>query len=261
MNKKSETRQSKIVNYWNSSLLYSYESSTSHADYDLAILDNIIENKVLNKILMVTKQNKLTRCLDIGAGYGRFLPTFEKFFSEIVLLEAAEKIYIDLKDRVKDNQNTECVLSEFEDFEDSRKYDLIFASGILYLYENDMVYHFFEKSKSMLAEKGFFILRDFIAQPPIVSESRYVDGAFCNYRKSKFWVDMASSHGFELLEIKRSKPCLIFLRNAYAMRLLRFFRISNMITRSFSINAAMKFGKWDLNNNKVQTVFIVMRMR
>ena len=90
---KYNNKISNIIEYWNSELLCSLESSTSHADPDLAYLDNIIENRELRRILSQYRDEKEGKCLDVGAGYGRFTGTFLSCFDEIVLLEAAPEIF------------------------------------------------------------------------------------------------------------------------------------------------------------------------
>jgi ubiquinone/menaquinone biosynthesis C-methylase UbiE len=74
-------------------MLCSLESSTSHADPDLAFLDNVIEKRKLHELLAHQLHNRGGSCLDIGAGYGRFVPVFQDYFARIVLLEAAERIF------------------------------------------------------------------------------------------------------------------------------------------------------------------------
>lgn len=250
-----------IIKYWNTDLLCSLESSTSHADPDLSYLDNVIENRLLQNLLSEYRQEKCDKCLDVGAGYGRFAPTFLKFFSETVLLEAADQIFSKLLDLWKNEKSIDCKSGTFESFEEETGFDLIFSSGVLYLYDDEMVYQFLEKAKRSLNKQGLLILRDFVAEPERVMKSAYVENGSCCYRSPQFWSDTASSLGFPMLQILRSKPRLAFLRNMKVLRLLRLLHLSVWLRSPITIDAAMRFGNMRMKGNDIQTVFIVMRAR
>jgi SAM-dependent methyltransferase len=252
---------SNIIRYWNSELLCSPESSTSHADPDLAYLDNLIEKRVLSNILTCHVQQYQKRCLDIGAGYGRFAPTFLQFYEDIVLLEAAEKIYEQLLTLWQKSNAILCQLGTFESFDDEQKFDLIFASGVLYLYDDEMLYRFLTKSRSMLAQAGLLILRDFVSEPPKVTKSAYVEDGFCYYRSPEFWTNVAQVYTLDLLEVRRSKPHLGLLRNSRVLKILRLLRVKKWIRHDRVIGAAIRFGDWQLTGKGVQTVYLVMRAK
>ncbi len=250
-----------IINYWNRELLCSFESSTSHADPDLSYLDNIIENNILTGILKEFKKYhiKQGKCIDVGAGYGRFTPTLKNFFEDIVLLEAAERIYKRLESLWKFDNSVKCKYGTFEAYENGKKYDLIFASGLLYLYDEEMVQQFLKKGRNMLAKDGLLIIRDFVAEPQKVIKSGYVEGSFCYYRAPYFWKGVAPPFKFEVLQIVRAKPKLSFLRNRKMLNLLRNFQASKLLRNHNIAKAAMIFGSRQLAGKGIQTVYIVMR--
>lgn len=252
---------SNIIRYWNSEMLCSPESSTSHADPDLVYLDNVIEKRVLNDILTCHIQETHRRCLDVGAGYGRFVPIFKKFYAEIVLLEAAKKIYKELHSLWQNSEGVSCHSRLFESFTDEQKFDLIFASGVLYLYDDDMLHQFLKKSRTMLAKTGLLILRDFVSEPSQVTKSTYVENGFCHYRSSQFWAEVAQVYDLDLIEVQRSKPRLSFLRNHRIYGLFRRFRLTSVLRHSNVANIAMKLGEWQqYASHEVQTVYLIMRV-
>lgn len=250
---------SNIVKYWNSALLCSPESSTSHADPEIAFLDNMIENRVLRDVLGSCAKENVRRCLDVGAGYGRFVLTFQEFYPEIVLLEAADRIYNHLLSQWQNEECVSCKFGTFESFEDGQSYDLIFASGILYLYDDNMTSRFLDKSRAMLMPKGLLILRDFIAEPSRVTKSQYVKDGFCYYRSADFWDDAAHSSGFEILQINRSKPRLTLLRHPRIVRVFRRLHVMESLGHPRFADLAMKFGNWRLTGSAIHTTYLVMR--
>jgi len=256
------TEIEKIVSYWNTNLLCSRESSTSHACPDLAYLDNAIENRLLQRILTDRHARNIAqrRCLDVGAGYGRFVPTFHQFYADIVLLEAADSIYSKLFSLWGHMANVSFALSTFERLEDEREFDLIFASGVLYLYDDGMLQRFIEKCRNLLAKTGLLILRDFVATPPRVTKSAYVENVSCHYRSLQFWHDCASPWGFEPLRVYRSKPHLTFLRRSRVLSALRRLRLSRSLRYPMSVATAERFGNWKISGNEIHTVYLVMRV-
>lgn len=249
----------KIIRYWNEALLCSPESSTSHADPDLAYLDNAIENHILAEFLQ-TWASQGHNCLDIGAGYGRFVNLFKGRYAHIVLLEPAEQIYTKLINLWKQDPRVECHNADFESYVDDRGFDLVFASGVLYLYSDKMLLSFARKAISMVNPNGIFLLRDFISLPDEqVLASGYVKDGFCYYRTPQFWRELTAGLGIELLEIKRSKPTLAWLRNKRMLSLLRMLRLKRMCRWQTTINAAMRWGRFQMSHGNIHTVFIGMK--
>jgi len=254
-----QDERDKIIQYWNDALLCSPESSTSHADPDLAYLDNIIENHILAESLQ-TWGAQGHNCLDIGAGYGRFADLFKQYYTHIVLLEPATQIYTRLTSLWGQDPQIECHDADFESYVDARSFDLIFASGVLYLYSDEMLLSFARKAISMLNPNGIFLLRDFISLPdPRVLASSYVKDGFCYYRTPQFWRELAADLGIELLEIQRSKPALPWLRNKRTLSLLQILRLKRMFRQKTIINAAMRWGSFHLSHGHIHTVFIGLR--
>ena len=250
-----------IIDYWNEEGLCSKESSTSHADPDVAYLDNAIENRVLEQILDSYAVGRC-RCLDVGAGYGRFTELLHRFYSEVVLLEAAEQIYSRLVKLWDGRPGIRCHKSVFESYVDGEKYDLIFASGVLYLYSDEMLYAFAKKAVSMLTKDGLFVLRDFLSvQKPQVSKSNYVKDGFCYYRMHQFWIKFATRFGLELRLIKRSKPRISLLRCRRTLRIMKKLRLKWFYRCRPVISSLMHLGSFRIGGRGIQTVFIAMSVK
>ena len=100
----------------------------------------------------------------------------------------------------------------FESYVPSTAFDLLFTSGVLYLYNDEMVTSFMAKARSMLVTRGLLILRDFVAQPAEIRKSAYVDDGYCYYRSPKFWKEQALQHEFMTEHIGLSKPKIGLVR-------------------------------------------------
>jgi len=252
---------SRIIDYWNEEGLCSKESSTSHADPDIAYLDNAIENRILQQILDSYAVGRC-RCLDVGAGYGRFTELLHRFYSEVVLLEAAERIYSKLVKLWGERQSVRCHKSIFESYVDEEKYDLIFASGVLYLYSDEELSTFTQKAVSMLSKEGLFILRDFLSmKEPQVCKSNYVKDGFCYYRTPRFWMNFATNFGLELRLIKRSKPRICLLRYRRVLRIMKKLQLKWFYRCRPVISSLMHLGCFRIGGKEIQTVFIVMSVK
>jgi SAM-dependent methyltransferase len=198
--------------------------------------------------------------MDVGAGYGRFASLFRRFYSQVILLEPAGRIYEKLVDLWGQDPRIECYNCDFESYIDKGNLDLVFTSGVLYLYDDKMLESFARKATSMLAEGGLFLIRDFISVPDRqVVQSDYVEGGFCYYRTSLFWDELATRLGVELLEIRRSKPSLSWLRNRYVLALFRKLNLKKNYRRQTVVGAAMRLGNFEVCRRGLQTVFIGMR--
>lgn len=252
-------KRSDIVRYWNAEQLCSLESSTSHSHPDLAYLDNHIENHVLAALLRSNGQIGRARCLDVGAGYGRFTSTFRKFYSEIVLLEAAPSIYGRLQALWREQAGVSCVEGTFESFESDAMYDLIFASGVVYLYDDCMVDQFMAKARLMLGEGGLLVFRDFIAEPQVIIKSAYIKEGSCHYRSPSFWYEVADKHGFQVLDAVRSKPRLRPLRRPSVLKVLTKMRATKILRYPWCIAVVHATGGWQSCGDDIRTSYIVMR--
>ncbi|MDT8301042.1 MAG: class I SAM-dependent methyltransferase [Sedimentisphaerales bacterium] len=257
----SNNSRNRIIDYWDKAQLCSLESSTSQADPDLAYLDNAIENRILQQILDSYAVGRC-RCLDVGAGYGRFAELFRGFYSEVVLLEAAERIYDKLVKLWSDRPGIRCHKSDFESYVDEKKYDLIFASGVLYLYSDEQLYAFAKKAVSMLTKEGLFVLRDFLSvQKPQVFKSNYIKDGFCYYRTPQFWMNFATRFGLELRLIKRSKPRICLLRYRCILRIMEKLRLKWCYRCRPVLSSLMHLGNFRVGGRGIQTVFIVMSVK
>ncbi|MCP4607829.1 MAG: methyltransferase domain-containing protein [Planctomycetes bacterium] len=202
------------------------------------------------------------KCLDVGAGYGRFTELLRRFYSEVVLLEAAERIYDKLVKFWSDRKGIRCHKSVFESYVDEEKYDLIFASGVLYLYSDEMLYAFAQKAVSMLTKEGLFVLRDFLSvQEPQMCKSNYVKDGFCYYRTPQFWTNFATRFGLELRLIKRSKPRICLLRYRQVLRIMKKLRLKWCYRCRPFISSLMHLGNFRIGGTGIQTVFIVMSVK
>ncbi len=252
--------QNRIIEYWNKALLCSLDSSTSHADPDLAYLDNAIENRILEQFLSVWAVD-CGNCMDVGAGYGRFAGLLGRFYSRVVLLEPANRIYKTLRSLWGQDPKIECYNCDFESYIDSRGFDLIFTSGVLYLYGDEMLEYFARKAISMLNENGILLIRDFVSVPNRqVVQSSYVENGFCYYRPPAFWDALANRLGVKLFEVRRSKPSFSWLRNRYLLSLLGVLGLKGIYRRQIIINSVMRFGNFHLVSRGINTVFIGMKL-
>ena len=254
-----QTKRSRIIEYWDGALLCSPESSTSNADKDVAFLDNAIEHQVLERHLRAWG-GPGRRCLDIGAGYGRFTDLFTRFYESVVLLEGSPRIYEALCQQWGSHEQVQCHRTEFEGFEDDKKFDLIFASGVLYLYDEDMLGEFVDKAVAMLNPGGLFVLRDFVAiDKPLVLESNLVTEGSCYYRTPEFWQGLAAERNLKWLEIAASKPLLRLLRSRGVLRVLRRIRLKKLLRNSLVINSICAGGDYRLRGDGYHTVFMGMQ--
>jgi hypothetical protein len=147
----------------------------------------------------------------------------------------------------------------FESYVPSTAFDLLFTSGVLYLYNDEMVTSFMAKARSMLVTRGLLILRDFVAQPAEIRKSAYVDDGYCYYRSPKFWKEQALQHEFMTEHIGLSKPKIGLVRKPRVLKVLRRLYLSKLLRHPILINQIVRFGSWQMHNNQVETVFIVMR--
>ena len=253
-------RRQQIIEYWNAERLCSLESSTSHAHPDVAFLDNAIENRMLGSILSKYAKEEGRRCLDVGAGYGRFTPTFRRYYEQVILLEGASSIYDRLYDLWGRTPGVKCVSDTFEDFTDRNQhaYDLLFASGVLYLYDDAMVRRFMSDARRIGSQQQLLILRDFIAEPARTMESAYVRGGHCYYRSRDFWKRVASDCGFALLEVVRSKPKLALIRHPRFLRAAEALGLSRAFRSNTAANLSYRWGDWGLQPRAIETAYIVV---
>jgi SAM-dependent methyltransferase len=248
----------RIIKYWDSAQLSSPESSTSHADPNLAFLDNAVEHENLRRLLRANSAGG-ELCLDVGAGLGRFTMLFREFYERVVLLEGAPSLFDRLQERWKDTPGVSCVGDIFEGYEPNQRFNLVFASGVLYLYNDEMLTDFFRRACAVLSNGGLIVLRDFLTSKPQRYTSQYVEDGWCHYRTHEYWSGVALRHGLELLEISRTRPAASLLRDSRMRALLTRLRAARVYRNATLIRIVRRFGSYRLGGRKIHPVFITMR--
>lgn len=262
MTSKSEPQlHQRVIDYWDRAGLSSLSSSTSQNDDDFARFDNAIENRRLAKILHELSRPG-GRCLDIGAGYGRFTQTMKAYFDFVVLLEGSPRIYDTLNNLWKNDPLVRCIKSDFEGFADSEKFRALFASGVVYFYSDQALYEFLSKANAFLEDGGNLILRDFVSLPTArVMHSTYVRGANCYYRSVIDWGRIAHKCGFNLVFAERSKLPVKMLRNPWVIRLMEMFRFKSLLNERNALRFCYEDSRFQLGRVGIQTSFLVLRKK
>jgi len=235
-----------IIKYWSSAGLSSLNSSTTNSDPFLAGIDNSIECSILNDLI---SGKRVLRCLDIGAGYGRFTPVFLRNCESITLLELTERW----------GGCAECIPVSFEDYSFSLVYDLILASGVLYLYNDIMMDAFFKKVSSLQSAGDKLLVRDFVSNVNLKMPSGFVSGGECYYRTIDWWRDYSLNYGYSLVSFQRSKPHLDILRKPRFRKLVRIGRLQFMFQNCFSYWVMKKFGNFQMGVKQTDTVFLAFQ--
>lgn len=258
------TKIRKIIDYWNKDGLCSKESPTSHADPFLVKIDNYFETRQLSDFIIESTTNE--QALDIGAGYGRLAKVLAEHFRHVVALEGADRIFAVLEQEMKSFDNVIPIHGTFEDLTEKwgGQFDLILASGILYLYNDEMVNSFFENVKKILAPNGMLILRDFVVNgEKIYKKSAYVQDGGCYYRNQLCWKDIAGRYDMNVYKYVKSKPDLNFLRNTRIAKIINFSILTEFILRKIpvdkSYNRFIDTREFFAKQNNIYTVFIVIK--
>ena len=224
-----DERLRRIIRHWDRAGLCSPAHSTCSGSPWLAKLDNYVESRLLSDMVAQVRGDMRGRAaaLDIGAGYGRLSEVLARHFQVVHALEAAPQVHGKLQERMASRSNVHCYCACFEDFEVSPgMYDLAVVSGVLYLYDDQMVNGCLLRLSSVLAPGGYVVIRDFlVSAPPIRIPSTYVEGSACFYRDRRWWEERCSHFGFKLLRLRPSKAELFCLRASPVMRLLETFRL------------------------------------
>jgi len=254
----------KILDYWNKDGLCSKDSPTSHADPFQTKIDNYFETRQLTEF--ISKLPAKERALDIGAGYGRFAKVLAGYFKNVVAVEGADRIFTVLEQEMNPFDNVISIRGSFESLADKweNKFDLILASGILYLYNDEMVNSFFEAVKKNLSPNGVLILRDFVVKGERINKkSVYVQNGNCYYRDQIFWNDFTNQYGMKMYKFVKSKPDLRFLRNPIVTKTIKLFHFTEFLLRAITagfkynnfIDARESFTKTDC----IYTIYMVIK--
>jgi SAM-dependent methyltransferase len=259
----------RIVSYWSTAGLSCPISSTSSADPLIAAFDNDIENRVLGRLLSELDKDLVVGspriyALDVGAGYGRFTQTFLEHFDKVFLLEGAAGIHAELLSHWSGREDVACLRGVFEELQKMPVVDfsLIFASGVLYLYDDDCVDQFFVKAESLLTlgTGCRIVLRDFVSPTSRVLNSSFVEGGFCYYRDIDYWRRACEKHDLELVKVIRSKPAMRFIRSTIFNSFARRLKVQCVIFNSKRVRDFFcKHGGWSFDSNDIHTVFIEIK--
>lgn len=200
----------KIINYWDTAGISSFDSSTSIKNQDIASVDNYVESKILSDLIndyciTTTFNNSDKKGLDIGAGLGRFSIILAQYLQTVHALEPADSLYQELTERCKNIKNIRIFNTSLESFDSSDTYDIAIVSGILYLYSDEMVCNFLNKLIMHMNSNGTIIIRDFIVQNERKTlKSAYIKNGYCYYRNTQYWEDIAKKYQLDCIEIFRS---------------------------------------------------------
>ncbi len=259
------TELSKILNYWNKDGLCARDSPTSHADPLFVKIDNYFETRQLNDFIMESSINE--RALDVGAGRGRLSRVLAEHYTHVVALEGADRVFAVLQKEMKTFDNVAPVHGSFEDLAEKwdDPFDLILASGVLYLYDDEMVDSFLEAVKKNLSPNAVLILRDFIVKGErITRKSVYVQDGNCYYRNRDFWRELADRHRLRMLRCVKSKPDLHFMRKTRMAKTIALLGLAEFISRKIAVEKMYaRFihapRESFTRENTIYTVFMVMK--
>lgn len=252
-----------IVNYWNTAGLCSLDSSTSMKDEHIAIFENYIESRLLSEILAkycIQRSNHLIG-LDVGAGLGRFSVVLAQYLKHVYAIEPAPQLYVKLKDRCKIVQNISVSNESLESFASSEMVDFTVVSGVLYLYNDEMLSYFMDRLDSLLRPRGVIVIRDFIVPGEVKKlRSSYVKGAHCYYRDLDYWQKVAEQYNMDLVEVFRSVP----LYNPYVAKIMAPLGLNRIYALSFV--KKMGYARVDMlrkdnggfKDGEINTVFITL---
>jgi SAM-dependent methyltransferase len=254
-----------IVNYWNAAGLCSLESSTSIKDEYIASFENYIESRVLSDIVakycqQIQKSDPVVG-LDVGAGLGRFSIVLARYLKHVYAIEPARQLYVKLGDRCKNIRNISILNESLESLTLPIMADIAVVSGVLYLYNDEMLSHFMDKLNSHLRPGGIVIIRDFIVSDGTKKlRSSYVKGAYCYYRNSDYWRDVAEARGMNINEIFRSVPPY----NHHILRVMALLKLnwiySLPIVKKLAYKQILRTRKGNENfkSGDINTVFIIL---
>lgn len=217
-------RLARIIEHWDRAGLCSAAHSTCSGSRWFAEFDNYLETRLLSDIIrqrMDTGRSRRT-ALDVGAGYGRFSEVLAKHFGRVHAIEAAPNVYCVLRQRMAGITNVRCHCTCFENFDAApRSYDFVVVSGILYLYDDDMVNDFLQHLSGIMGSPGYVLIRDFVVyESSVVIPSGYVEGSYCHYRSAGWWREESARHSFALACVRPSKPQFFRLRRCRPLGLL-----------------------------------------
>lgn len=111
----------------------------------------------IKKLLL--KIPKVDRSIEIGAGFGRLLPSYQFRVKKIVLSDPSAKLISKARKKYKHNRNVEFMQSTLENIKDKKKaksFDLAIMVRVLHHIED--VDTAFSTISDLLKDRGYFIL-------------------------------------------------------------------------------------------------------
>ena len=116
------------------------------------------------EILSSLKKNKEINVLEVGCGHGTWFGFISRlgFFKKIkyVGIDFSEKRIVAAKNLFKKNKNAKFLVSDYLEYADGKKYDLIFFIEVFqYVGKKDFA-KFFKKTKGMLKRDGYAVIID-----------------------------------------------------------------------------------------------------
>ncbi len=131
---------------------YDYPSYWKGRDYEHAS-----EFLAIKSLLL--KIPKVERSIEIGAGFGRLLPSYQFRVKKIVLSDPSAKLISKARNKYKHNKNIEFIQSTLDNVKKSKKarsFDLCLMVRVLHHIDN--IDKAFDAISSLLKDRGYFIL-------------------------------------------------------------------------------------------------------
>lgn len=108
---------------------------------------------------LLLKIPRVDRSLEIGAGFGRLLPSYQFRVKKVVLSDPSAKLISRAKNKYRSNKNVEFMQSTLDNIKNSKKnrsFDLCIMVRVLHHIDN--IDKAFQTIHSLLRERGYFIL-------------------------------------------------------------------------------------------------------
>jgi cyclopropane fatty-acyl-phospholipid synthase-like methyltransferase len=137
------------------------------------------------------------KLLDVGFGSGRDSLHFDASGYEVVSVDFASEVY----SRGKILLNTEVLLVDIRDIKYKNEFDAIWASAVLFHYNDQEILDVLARCHSALKDHGVMYISFKYGEEALVRHGRF----FNDFTESKFNDLMASMPGFEAIEIWKTQ--------------------------------------------------------
>lgn len=137
------------------------------------------------------------KILDVGFGSGRDSLHFDANGYEVVSIDFASEVY----SRGKILLNTEVLLVDVRDIKYKNEFEAIWASAVLFHYENQEILDVLARCHSGLKENGVMYISFKYGDEALSRHGRF----FNDFTESKFNDLIASMPGFEVVEIWKTQ--------------------------------------------------------